>query len=131
MFQCAAAQFMKMGVIQFDEKSASAAAPDEAVFSDAYLQGILFGLCKSLEIRNPKLKQTNELITIYGTLVMKLAGQRAAARVILSSVERMRAMDREFMDGTINGYGEGLTVQSLQKNEPVLLKHLQRLTGHA
>jgi hypothetical protein len=42
--QYATTQFTKAGLIHFDEKWASFAATDAAVFSDAYLQGILFGL---------------------------------------------------------------------------------------
>jgi hypothetical protein len=132
LVQYVAAQFMQMSLIHFDETSASFAATDETIFSDAYLQGILFGLCKSLEIRNPKLKQTEELMPIYRLLIMKLAGERVAERVWRSTMQRMRVRfrDEKFTDGMIKGYGEGLTVQSLQEHEPVLLKHLQRLILH-
>lgn len=131
VFRHAATQFMQMGLVHSDETDGGLAATNEAIFSDSRLQGILFGLCKSLEIRHPQLKQPKELMEIYGTLIMKLAGKRVALLVYALSNKCMSEMDRGFTEGTVKGYGEGLTIQSLQKHDLVLRDHLRHLIGSA
>jgi hypothetical protein len=100
-------------------------AVDESVFRDAYLQGILFGLCKSLEIRNPQLE--DKRYDVLEKIMTKLAGAAVGKNSKASSQSIMMANKEEFLRGMLDGYGEGLTIQSLQKHDLVLLNHLRRL----
>jgi mevalonate kinase len=101
-------------------------ALNESIFRDAYLQGVLFGMCQSLEVCHRELKEAKETYKCLEKLMSKLAGAEIGKTSTKLSQNAMMSNKAEFVRGTSDGYGEGLTIQSLQKHDLVLQQHLRR-----
>src|SRR6202035_2240434 len=111
-------QFDRAGLLgQVDD--AQNWAVDKIFFCDAYLQGILHGLCQSLEVRNPQLEGKTD--GVFEKLITKLAGAGTVKEIMKISENLMMMHEEEYLRGMHEGYSEGLTIQSLQKHDLVLL----------
>jgi hypothetical protein len=120
-------QFLDAGLISQPGSPNPLYADRDAIFCDGYLLGIVYGLCKSLERRNQEMKNANMLFETYGLIILKLLGEVQAERAIQASIAMMKAVDQEFLRGTIDGYGEGLAVMSIEDHKFVLLRRLIQL----
>jgi hypothetical protein len=120
---------LRRGLIRSDN-AGNFTAVDESVFFDPFLQGVLIGLCASLDY--------GQSMTLFRILIGKLAGTNRASNII-HSYQHNLAADKDTIDsGRLNGYREGETIQSfglynpafreqIENPAPVLREHLEQL----